>query len=285
MSGSHGFAQQGGYSGAPQAPGGTGPPGSGHQSYGSSTSYNSQGQQSSLNYGAQQPWEHNSPAPPFPSVPSPNPQPYSPHKPGEGISHPWSSAPPPIPPRIGPPTIPNRPAVGADRETDSTPIIIPQGLSQVGAIYAPGTYPTPELFNFPLGKHTVLHSPEYGFTAKSIQHQLDQLGSNSTLYLPRGSRWEVEAVITMHPYQELATEGYPNAEYEMAWLEAKEELHLHLISGFGKSGVRLRNILFEGNREKFGHDPDGRCMILLGDTNTCNQVSCAAHEPFTYLKH
>lgn len=142
----------------------------------------------------------------------------------------------------------------------------------MGVIYAPGTYPTPDLFDFPLGKHTVLHSPAYGYTAKSIQHEIDQLGPTSTLYLPRGSRWEVESTITLQPYQELATEGYPTAEHEMAWLEATPDLHLHLISGFSKSGVRLRNLLLEGGREKYGHDPDGRCMIILGATNTCNQV-------------
>lgn len=85
-------------------------------------------------------------------------------------------------------------------------------------------------------------------------------------------------MISMYPFQELATEGYPTAEQEMAWLDAREECHGHLISAFGKSGTRIRNILLEGNREKFGHDPDGKCMIILGDVNTCNQVSWA-HGP------
>ncbi|KAF8758588.1 Right handed beta helix region [Rhizoctonia solani] len=107
--------------------------------------------------------------------------------------------------------------------------------------------------------------------SESIQQKLDELGPNSTLYLPRGSRWEVESMISMYPFQELATEGYPTAEQDMAWLEAKEECHGHLINAFSKSGIRIRNILVEGNREKFGHDPDGKCMIILGDANTCNQ--------------
>ncbi|CAE7199121.1 unnamed protein product [Rhizoctonia solani] len=246
-------------------PGGV-PYGQGYQYQGSSAPFNPQGQQQQpSSYDMQQPWDYSSHAPSFPSAPSP----YQPHNSDAyGAPQSWSSAPPPIPPRIAP-TVPDRPGVSVPREAQSGPV---SNQSQAGAIYAPGTYPTPELFCFPFGKHDVLHSPEYGFTAKSIQQKLDELGSNSTLYLPRGSRWEVESMISMHPFQELATEGYPTAEQDMAWLEAIEECHGHLIHAFGKSGTRIRNILLEGNRERFGHDPDGKCMIILGDVNTCNQV-------------
>lgn len=229
-------------------------------------------------YPAQHPWQNPSqPSPGFPNTPGP----YSYYAPSDGSVPAWNSAPPPIPPRTGPPAIPERPAPPASREPGfgsvsdfgNASVGGPKASAPVGAIYAPGTYPTPDLFDFPLGKHTVLHSPVYGYTAKSIQHEIDQLGPTSTLYLPRGSRWEVESTITLHPYQELATEGYPTAEHEVAWLEATPDCHSHLISGFSKSGVRLRNLLIEGHREKYGHDPDGRCMIILGDANTCNQVS------------
>ncbi|KDN51470.1 hypothetical protein RSAG8_00015, partial [Rhizoctonia solani AG-8 WAC10335] len=235
-----------------------------HQS--SSAPYSPQGQQPPpSSYDMQQSWDYSSHAPNSPSVPSS----YQPHNSDAyGAPQSWPSAPPPIPPRI-PPTVPDRPGVNTPRETQ--PAAAPN-RSQAGVIYAPGTYPTPELFCFPFGKHAVLHSPKHGFTAKSIQQKLDELGPNSTLYLPRRSRWEVEAMISMYPFQELATEGYPTAEQEMAWLEAREECHGHLISAFGKSGTRIRNILLEGHREKFGHDPDGKCMIILGDVNTCNQV-------------
>ncbi|KAJ1310229.1 hypothetical protein OPQ81_006971 [Rhizoctonia solani] len=261
---------QGGYSGG--VPYGQGPT-PGHQYPNPDALYNPQGQQPPSNYGMQQPWDY-SHAPSFPSAPSPS----QPHNDSAyGTPQPWPSAPPPIPPRMAP-TVPDRPGVYNSRESDYASA---SNQSQVGVIYAPGTYPTPELFCFPFGKYAVLHSPEYGFTAKSIQQKLDELGPNSTLYLPRGSRWEVESMITMYPFQELATEGYPIAEHEMAWLEATEECHGHLIHAFGKSGTRIRNILVEGNREKFGHDPDGKCMIILGDVNTCNQVvdRCVIRNP------
>ncbi|QRW00354.1 right-handed beta helix region protein [Ceratobasidium sp. AG-Ba] len=219
----------------------------------------------------QPPQYYTQPGPPQPWGPSyqpagfPSPDQYLPPRPG------GSSLPPPIPPRVAPPAIPERPVSNPTRDSES-PNAYGQQSAPVGAIYAPGTYPTPELFNFPLGKYTVLSSPAYGYTAKSIQHELDQLGPSSTLYLPRGSRWEVEEMITMHPFQELATEGYPTAEHDMAWLEAKKELNMHMVTGFQKSGVRLRNLLFEGGREKYGHNPDGRCMIIIGASDTCNQV-------------
>ncbi|CAE6525158.1 unnamed protein product [Rhizoctonia solani] len=263
LAGTHNQNQhQGGHSG--DFPYGQGPTPS-YQYPGSGAPYNPQGQQPPSNYGTQQPWDYPSHASSSPSAPSPY-QPQSSN--AYGAPQSWPSAPPPIPPRMAP-TVPDRPGVSTLRE--NVPALAPNE-SQAGAIYAPGTYPTPELFCFPFGKHTVLHSPEYGFTAKSIQQKLDELGPNSTLYLPRGSRWEVEAMITMYPFQELSTEGYPTAEHEMAWLEAKEECHGHLIFAFGKSGTRIRNILLEGHREKYGHDPDGKCMIILGDVNTCNQV-------------
>ncbi|KAG8747860.1 hypothetical protein FRC12_013985, partial [Ceratobasidium sp. 428] len=176
-------SQQGGYYQGP-------PPQSSPGGY-PSASYNYQPPQFPAQYGTPpppQPWEHQYQPPGFPS-----PAQYVPPQPSDGYG-----PPPPIPPRTGPPTIPERPI--------SNPAPGPelvgahgQQATSVGAIYAPGTYPTPDLFDFPLGKHTVLHSPAYGFTAKSIQHELDQLGPTSTLYLPRGSRWEVEEMITMQP--------------------------------------------------------------------------------------
>lgn len=275
MTGSHGFVQQGGHGSAPPQTSYTpAHPGPGFQHPSTSAPFSPQGQQFSPSHAVQRPWDC---PPAFPTVPSLYTQPHNPYMSTNGSPHSWSSGPPPVPPRMGPPPVPERHGVDDGKQPELSPISAPQVSNKAGVIFAPGTYPTPELFNFPLGKHCVLHSPEYGFTAKSIQHQLDQLGSNSILYLPRGSRWEVEATITMHTFQELATEGYPAAEHEMAWLEATEECHGHLISGFSKSGIRIRNILVEGNREKYGHDPQGGCMIMLGNVNTCNQVSSVTH--------
>ncbi|KAG9127169.1 hypothetical protein FRC07_000378 [Ceratobasidium sp. 392] len=219
-----------------------------------------QPQQYPAQYGSPQPWGQQYQPPSFPS-----PAQYASPQPGDGFG------PPPIPPRAGPPAIPERPVSNPSQGPEHVSAY-GQQVTSVGAIYAPGTYPTPDLFDFPLGKYTVLHSPKYGFTAKSIQHELNQLGPTSTLYLPCGSRWEVEEMITMQPFQELATEGYPTAEHDMAWLEAKQELNMHMVTAFQKSGVRLRNLLFEGGREKYGHNPDGRCMIIIGALDTCNQV-------------
>ncbi|KAG9087463.1 hypothetical protein FS749_002902, partial [Ceratobasidium sp. UAMH 11750] len=84
-----------------------------------------------------QPWEHQQP-PGFPS-----PAQYIPPRPSDG------SVPPPIPPRTGPPAIPDRPTANPTREPE-----LAGATALAGAIYAPGTYPTPDLFDFPLGKHT-----------------------------------------------------------------------------------------------------------------------------------
>ncbi|KAG8929182.1 hypothetical protein FRC02_005914 [Tulasnella sp. 418] len=138
----------------------------------------------------------------------------------------------------------------ATRPSPALPLTQPS-QHRAGVIYAPGTYPTPELFPFPLGNHTVLSNPS-SYTCRAIQDALDALGPQSTLYLPKRSRWAVSKTIYLKPYQEIATEGYPTNGEEMGWLDATEELEKHLLSGFCVAGVRIRNIGVDGGREKFG---------------------------------
>lgn len=148
--------------------------------------------------------------------------------------------PPPIPPRLHSDTRPDRPS-----STATASAIF------AGAIYEPGTYPTPDLFPFPLSKHKTLSDPP-AHTSAAIQDALNELGPHSTLYLPPRTRWSVSSTITLHPHQELATLGYPGGEDEIAWLEAEEECTGHVLNGADMAGVRLRNIGIDGGREKHG---------------------------------
>lgn len=68
-----------------------------------------------------------------------------------------------------------------------------------------------------------------------------------TIYLPAGSTWRVEETIFLDDFQELATVGYPAGD-DMAILEAQEGLHGHLLHAFDKSGIRIRNVVIDGNK-------------------------------------
>ncbi|KDQ10469.1 hypothetical protein BOTBODRAFT_492205 [Botryobasidium botryosum FD-172 SS1] len=207
--------------------------------------------------------------------------------------------PPPIPAKPpGPPSVPPKPyarppsprpapAFAADidrtapRATDLPPArsLNPFEVPIAGVIYPPGSYPTPELASYPLGKTLTLTTSQ-GRTSRVIQDALDTLGPCSTLYLPPRSTWVIENTLQLHPYQELATLEYPTREDEMAVLEAGQDCRPHVIWGFARSGIRIRNIIVEGNREKFGWDPQGGVMISLGQ-NASNQVvdHCIVRNP------
>ncbi|KDQ10468.1 hypothetical protein BOTBODRAFT_178130 [Botryobasidium botryosum FD-172 SS1] len=135
--------------------------------------------------------------------------------------------------------------------------------ARVGAVYPPGSWPTPELFFYPLGKTATLTLTQE-YTSRSIQNALDALGSHSTLYLPPRTTWIIESALRLHPYQEIATLGYPDREDEMAILDAAQECRPHIIHGANKPRVQIRNLVIEGNREKYGWDPKAESMILLG---------------------
>ncbi|KZS92430.1 hypothetical protein SISNIDRAFT_442200 [Sistotremastrum niveocremeum HHB9708] len=147
-----------------------------------------------------------------------------------------------------------------------------------GAIYPPGSYPTPELTMFALGKSDIL--TEGPNTSATIQKALDNLGPSSTLYLPPGSVWDVHDTIFLHEYQEIATLGYPTQESELALLQATKVLKKYLIQGFGKSGVRIRNLAFDGGREKYGWSADCGVMVLMGQTAVHQVVDrCVIRHP------
>ncbi len=148
----------------------------------------------------------------------------------------------------------------------------PIGRPPAGAIYASGTYPTPELPLYPIGHHVTLRpQSETDFNEKTIQDALS--GSSSiTVYLPRGSRWYFHSTLHLSDFQELATEGYPTDEKDMAIIDAQEDCHGHVIHAFAKSGVKIRNMIIEGNKEKYGWDEKGAVMIQLGGGPGRNQV-------------
>lgn len=183
---------------------------------------------------------------------------------------------PPIPPRPYPPTSDPRPPM-IPTSSRPRPSLDPSS-SRAGALYSPGTYPTPELPLYPLAKHRTLEpsSPD-DCTAATIQAALDELGPSSTLYLPPRTVWKLEKPIVLQDYQEIATLGYPPHEGEMALLEALEDCRPHLIHALDKSGIRIRNIIFEGNKEKYGWDKEGGVMLQLGGGRAHNQVSKCAH--------
>jgi hypothetical protein len=167
--------------------------------------------------------------------------------------------PPPLPTHGSKPVLPGM-SVAAEDNT------------KPGALYEPGQWPTPELSMHPIGPHRVLS--EGPFTSSTIQAALDQLGPSTTLYLAPGSQWVVTSPIVLQLYQEIATLGYPTNEPEMASLEAAEECKPYMFACWGKSGIRIRNLVIDGGREKYGHNGDCGVMLSLGHL-AVNQVSSA----------
>ncbi|KAG8888355.1 hypothetical protein FRB98_007929 [Tulasnella sp. 332] len=149
-----------------------------------------------------------------------------------------------------------------------------------GVLYPPGTYPTPELFPFPLTrKHTTLMDPS-SYTSNVIQEALDTLGPHATLYLLPSSRWSVSSTIRLQPHQELATFGYPTGENEVAWLDAEQGCNGQILRATDMPGVRIRNIGIDGGREKYGYNKDNECMVQLGHDKGYNQ-----HIDHCFLRH
>lgn len=130
-----------------------------------------------------------------------------------------------------------------------------------GALFAPGQWPTPELYSHPIGRYSICQGTQQPFTSKTIQSALDRLGASSTLYLPPSSVWSIDNPILLHEHQELATWGYPTDQNEMAHLEAGPDCYPHIINARAKSGARLRNVLVDGGRERYGHEP--KCGVML----------------------
>lgn len=121
-------------------------------------------------------------------------------------------------------------------------------IPKAGAIYAPGAYPVPELPLYPLQKHVLLQpSSAQEYTSATIQNALKSMGPSSTVYLFPGSIWKVESTIFLDDFQELATHGYPTGE-TMAVLDAQKGCDGSIIHAFDRSGVRVRNLVVEGNK-------------------------------------
>ncbi|EJU02545.1 hypothetical protein DACRYDRAFT_106616 [Dacryopinax primogenitus] len=199
------------------------------------------------------PWskdkQSSTPPPPPSNKPPPPPIP----------SH--SRPPPPPPPRPQPPL--------------PTTTISPPTAHPPGAIYPPGKWPTPELSIYPLNTWLILSSPDKGWTSASIQAALDALGEGGTLYLPRSSKWDISEPILLRPWQELATEGYPTEEKDMAALEATPGCRPHLVNCWNVSGVRLRNLLIDGKHDVFGRDDKCGVMVQFGGPDpACHDQWC-----------
>ena len=176
-----------------------------------------------------------------------------------------------------PPPVPPRPSLSPYPDSFATfPTLSVEALSQgpsAGAIYAPGAYPTPELPLYPLQKSRILNpSHEHEYTSSTIQEVLNELGPSATLYLKPGTTWRIHSPIKMQEFQEIATLGYPTAHHEMAVLDAQEDCRPHIIHAFEKSGVRIRNLIIEGNQHKYGFDKQGGVMIQLGGGGAKNQA-------------
>jgi hypothetical protein len=174
--------------------------------------------------------------------------------------------------RPGPPPLPSHDSKPSKPQL-STMSTAETGLeisSKPGALYEPGKWPTPELLMHPVGPHRILS--EAPFTSSTIQAALDQLGPSTTLYLAPASHWVVTSPIVLQLYQEIATLGYPANESGMAFLEAAEECKPYMFSCWGKSGIRIRNLIIDGAREKYGWNKDCGVMLSLGHL-AVNQVS------------
>lgn len=153
--------------------------------------------------------------------------------------------PPPVPPRPQN----QKPSRPAPRTQDaSTTSHESSSFPKAGAIYVPGTYPVPELPLYPLQKHILLQpSSEEEYNSAAIQNALKSLGPSSTVYLPSRSIWKIESTISLDDFQELATYGYPTDE-NMAILDAQKDCEGSIIHAFDRSGIRIRNLIIEGNK-------------------------------------
>ncbi|KAF8494536.1 hypothetical protein JB92DRAFT_2748881 [Gautieria morchelliformis] len=160
--------------------------------------------------------------------------------------------PPPVPPRS------TKPSVVALCSRSTTP--------KPGTPFPPGQWPTPELPLHPIGRYSVCSTQP--FTSDTIQSALDSLGASSTLYLPPSSVWNIINPVLLHEHQELATWGYPTDDKQMAHLEAGRDCYPHIINARAKSGARLRNVLVDGNRERYGHEPKCGVMLQFGNRAT-----------------
>ncbi|KZO91257.1 hypothetical protein CALVIDRAFT_364614 [Calocera viscosa TUFC12733] len=201
-----------------------------------------------------------------PSTAGPPPVPFH-TRPG-APARPPSGASPAAPPAAHLAAPPAVPTVAA-----SSPVVQHSGSSGIsepypaGAIYAPGQWPTPELSIYPLGTWRLLSDPDYGWTSQSIQAALDAIGEGGTIYLPRSSKWDIAETIKMHPWQELATEGYPTTEGDMASLDATKDLRPFIVNAWDTSGVRLRNLIVDGKHDLYGREDQCGCLIQFGGSN------------------
>ncbi|KAG8939437.1 hypothetical protein FRC04_006584 [Tulasnella sp. 424] len=186
-------------------------------------------------------------APSYASVPPPPVAPRPQDNSRYNRQEPSNVPPPMVKSDTRPSVTPQPPDPSVSRSTGS----VPQAAVVTGTLYKPGEYPTPDLFPFPLSKHRVLTHPS-SFTSAAIQQAIDELGPHSTLYLPPRTRWTVSSTIHLKPHQELATLGYPTEETEIAWLEAEEGCSGNVLKAFDMPGVRIRNVGFDGGREKYG---------------------------------
>lgn len=131
-----------------------------------------------------------------------------------------------------------------------------------------------------LFRHRVLdpQSPD-DYTSATIQSALDELGPSTTVYLPPRTTWKIHKTIKLEDYQEIATYGYPFSQSDMAILDAQDDCTSHIIHAFDKSGIRIRNLVIEGNKEKYGWDDKGGVMIQLGGGQANNQVGANRYWP------
>ena len=129
-----------------------------------------------------------------------------------------------------------------------------------GVRFSPGQWPTPELALHPIGRYSVCTTTS-SYTSETLQSALDALGPCSTLYLPASSVWTINAAIQLHEHQELASWGYPTEEKEMARLEAAKDCRPHIVNARAKTGARLRNVVVDGGRERYGPDPQAAVML------------------------
>lgn len=67
----------------------------------------------------------------------------------------------------------------------------------------------------------------------------------------------------------------------MALLEAQGDCIPHVIHALDKSGVRIRNLILEGNKERYGWDEKCGCIIQLGGQKAHNQVNSSFSLPET----
>ncbi|GEM_PF-3087554 len=96
------------------------------------------------------------------------------------------------------------------------------------------------------------------------------VGEGSKAKLCRGSVFELKSpVFFTNSNQEIYTEGYPTDDSRAVLRIARPDVEI-AVNGRHKSGIKLKNVIVDGSRPKYGHKSGHYSLIMFGG-DTSNQ--------------